>query len=83
MTLTAKVLRRTGNTRHVIHGRDFEDIGSKIASVEIEHNKDGFFLYYLSAAGEYLTDTWHQSLGDAKKQAMFEFEIEDADWREV
>jgi len=30
--------------------------------------------------GNYVNDTWHSSLEDAKAQARSEFEIEDQDW---
>jgi len=85
MRLRANIRRMTGATRHIIHGRESEDIASQIAWVEIEPaDADGnFFLFYFTAAGTFLTDTWHQSLEDAKEQARFEFEIEDADWQEV
>ena len=75
--------RATGNTRHLVHGRDSEDLSSNIAWVEIEPSDGAFYLFYFSAKGECLADTWHESLDHAKQQADFEFEIDQADWKEV
>jgi hypothetical protein len=74
--LKAWVKRVTGNTTHHSAERQVPPP----AFVKIEHNKDGFFLLYFDAAGDGLTDTWHQSLEDAKRQAKFEFEIEASEW---
>lgn len=67
----------------MIHGRESTDITSKITAVEIAPGNSGFHLLYLSSTGECLTDGWHESLAHAKRQANFEFEIEDADWQEL
>lgn len=82
MRLRANVRQATGSTRHIIHGRESEDIASNIAWVEIEPDDASFFLLYFSAAGECLADTWHPSLEEAKRQAHVEFEIEESDWKE-
>jgi hypothetical protein len=83
MRLRANVRRRTGVTRHVIHGRESEDLTSQIAWVEIEPADGAFYLFYFTAAGECITDSWHESLEQAKHQAFAEFEILDADWMET
>jgi hypothetical protein len=80
MRLKANVRRATGATRHVVDGRN---VTSNIAWVEIEPADGAFYLLYFSTAGECLTDTWHESIEQAKHQALFEFEIEEADWKEV
>jgi hypothetical protein len=43
----------------------------------------GFYVLYMDARGECLTDTWHQTLSQAKAQAQHEFEIAEADWQSV
>lgn len=83
MRLRAKVRRTTRATQHIIHGRESEDIVSKIAWVELESGDGGLYLFYFSAAGDCLADTWHESIEQAKHQAQLEFEIADADWQEV
>ena len=80
MRSRANVRRATERTRHVIHGRESEDISSNIAWVEIQSDDGGVYLLYFSSAGECLADTWHPSLEAAKRQASVELEIEDADW---
>lgn len=85
MTLRAQVTRTTGRTVHrsgriedgkLVPGEVFETP----AWVEIEATDEGFFLLSFDAAGRGMTDTWHQTLEQAKAQARFEFEIEDAEW---
>jgi hypothetical protein len=43
----------------------------------------GFCLLYLDPSGEQLTDTWHQTLGDAMRQATFEFNVKPHEWQIV
>ena len=83
MRLRASVRRVTGNARHIVHGRESDDLTSNIAWVEIEPDDGGFFVFYYSSAGECLADGWHESLDQAKHQARFEFEIQEADWKGV
>lgn len=82
MRLRANIRKATGATRHLIHGRESQDIDSNIAWVEIEPGDAGFYLLYFSPAGESLADTWHASLDEAKHQAHLEFEIDESDWKE-
>ena len=53
------------------------------AWVEISEENEAFFLSYFDADGTFLTDTWHETLEKAKKQANFEFGITADEWREV
>jgi hypothetical protein len=75
--LRAKVRRVTGNTRHLVAGAE---ASSLIAWVELEPDDGGYFLLYLDASGQSLTDTWHETVEAAREQARFEFEIDDDDW---
>ena len=89
MILEAKVKRATGGCVH----RDATIVGGKLvdgpvmpppARVRIEPEKGGssFFLLYFDEAGRVMNDGWHQTLEEAKRQAKFEFEIEEDDWTE-
>jgi hypothetical protein len=86
--LRAKVTHIIGNTRHahghVENGVLIED-GElpKPASVEIEPDGGAFLLVYFDAHGMSITDTWHQTLDDAKGQAEFEFGIMESDWQPI
>jgi hypothetical protein len=78
--LKANVRRYTGKTRHLVHGRESEEIASTIQRVEIQPDDEAFLLLYFNASEDCVADTWHQTLDQAKEQANFEFEIEEADW---
>lgn len=80
MKLRASVRETTGSTRHLVHGRESENIASDVAWIEIKLGDGGFYLLYCTATGECLADTWHPSLDEAKRQASVELEIEEADW---
>jgi hypothetical protein len=70
--------RSTGKTRHFVGGAPWEGTrGLRIVRFESEA---GFYLLYLDESGREVTDTWHQSLSDAMKQANFEFSVEPDDW---
>jgi len=46
--------------------------------------QDGaYYLLSLDENGVCVADTWHPTIENAKRQAKFEFEIEEADWVEV
>lgn len=83
MRLRANVRRASGSTRHVTHGRESEDAAADISWVEIEAAGGGCFLFYFSAAGQCVADTWLPSPEAAKRQAHFELEIEEADWKDL
>ncbi len=53
------------------------------AWVEISEEEDAFYLLYFDADGSCFADTWHQTVGAAKRQAHFEFGIRDDAWTEV
>ncbi|MBI2374519.1 MAG: hypothetical protein HYV07_11040 [Deltaproteobacteria bacterium] len=88
MRLRARVQRGTGGTRHHrahIEGEDVhrdEELPTP-ASVEIQPVDGAFFLLYLDEHGECLTDTWHQTLAQAKAQARHEFGIGEDDWEDL
>jgi formamidopyrimidine-DNA glycosylase len=49
----------------------------------IAKKKSGIFLYHLTMEGTYITDSWHQTIEDAKRQAKFEFDNDPSNWKEV
>ena len=80
--------RATGATRH--YRAHIEEEGVRKdeelptpASVEIQPADGAFFLLYLDGHGKCLTDTWHQTLEQAKAQARHEFSIGDDDWEDL
>ena len=88
MRLRARVQHVTGATRH--HHAHIEegevrkdDELPTPAAVEIKPADGAFFLLYLDEHGECQTDTWHQTLEQAKAQARHEFGIEEDDWEHV
>lgn len=74
--LTARVRRIAGRTVHSAGGNPVPPP----AFVKIDVKPDGIFPLYFDAAGRGITDTWHQTLEEAKAQAKWEFEIDEADW---
>jgi hypothetical protein len=81
------VQKVTGATRHhrahIEKGevRKDEELAPPV-SVEIQPSDDAFFLLYLDEYGTCLTDTWHQTLEEAKAQARHELGIRESDWED-
>lgn len=89
MRLRALVREVTGNARHY-YGTILDDRVVPASPVPIPHYveiaDDGggsFLLLYFDEEGNELTDTWHETVDDAKRQAEFEFCIGDNDWQDV
>ena len=84
MRLTAPVRRTTGATVHSV-GSDPSGAGTPFdpaTRLEIVTEANGVTLIRYSARGEFVGDTWHTSIEDAKRQARFEFETDPSDWKE-
>jgi hypothetical protein len=64
-------LIHTDKTSHVIGGR----LNGKFKSLVICQypNTGGYYLLYFNDQGEEVTDTWHETLEDAKDQAEYEY----------
>lgn len=85
MRLKANIKNVTGATKHF---RAHIEAGSVVkdevmrapAWVEIAPADGAFYLFYMNARGECLTDTWHQTIEQAKAQALHEFGITEDDW---
>lgn len=85
MNLVARPREITEVTRHfistVIEGRlvPLQEIPSP-AWVEIVEEDDGYYLFRCDEAGVSLADSWFPCLEEAKRQAWFEYRIEEGDW---
>ncbi len=77
--MRARVYGATGATQHFWIENGEQVQMSTPHWVEIVPEEHGFLLLY----GDCQTDTWHQSLEEAKGQARFEFGTTDDDWEEV
>jgi len=88
MRLRAKVTISTGAAAHyegkieggaVIHTKKLP----AAAIVEIQDSEHGFYLLRFDTEGDFVGDTWHPTIEEAKGQALFEFELDDEGWHEV
>jgi hypothetical protein len=55
---------------------------TNIAMFLIEENADGIFLYTIRP-NKFIADSWHQSIEDAKAQAVFDADSIVGPWRTV
>jgi hypothetical protein len=71
--------RPTGETRHFKGGEPLPPP----RSLRIVRYADdgGIYLLYLDPDGQEQTDTWHQTVDDAQRQAAFEFEVQPDEWQ--
>jgi hypothetical protein len=61
----------TGSTSHVVAGAE---VGPAAALAIARYpEQDGFYLFYLDAGGNVVTDTFHASVEAALEQAAFEY----------
>lgn len=61
----------TGNTKHFAHGKL---LGTAYALAICAHKPNsGYYLFYCDDAWEVFSDTWHETIDDAKDQAEFEY----------
>ncbi len=71
----------TGATKHWVGG---ELMPPAAALAVVQYPSDnGYYLLYLDAAGNEVTDTWHATLDDALLQAEHEYAGIGAAWVEV
>ena len=78
MKIRAYVQSVTNKTKH--YHLDSVEKSSSVKWVEISEKSDGVYLFYFNSTGECVSDTWHESVNDAKEQALFEFEINKDSW---
>ena len=70
---------RTGNTRHYRGGK----LTPPPTRLIIVRFADGYNLIHLDAENHELTDTFHETVDHAMKQAAFEFSVESHDWEDL
>lgn len=87
MRLRATVRKVTGITTHLRAERPAGDLEVTTVpdpkTVEVVEQEGAIYLLRLNDRGEFLADTWHETVEAAKAQANFEFGIEDGDWKDV
>ena len=71
--------RHTGNCRQIVNGV-LEGPAAGLAICQFDGD-DAFYLFACDADWNSVTDTWHQSLDDAKAQAEFEYEGISRTWQ--
>ena len=77
--------RPTGKTRHY-YGSPFSQeervpVPPPSALEIVQYpDDDAYYLLYLDDSGNELTDTWHETINDAKAQAEFEFSVAPSEW---
>lgn len=68
----------TGRTQH---HRDGLPLPSPAALEIVKYPDDpGYYLLYLDTGGSEMTDTYHDSIGEAMAQAEWEFGVTTAEW---
>lgn len=63
-----------------------EDTRQKLGDARflvIEENSDGIFLFRYGAGGNFVGDTWHLNVYDAKHQATYEYGDGVEEWTDV
>ena len=88
MRLRATVRRLTGKTRHLLGVQVAGEIKAVTlpnpTTIELAVEEDGaIFLLRFDDEGQCTADTWHETVEAAKRQANFEFGIEEGDWKET
>ena len=90
LKLRAKCQHITGNTQHwigVARDGDGKLIGQTLIGppeyVEIVEDKHGYFLLRYDGEGDCLADSWFESLEQTKRQAKFEYEIDEQHWETI
>jgi hypothetical protein len=73
--------RPTGNTKHYIGGELVQPVAG-LAICQYENAK-GFYLFYCDNQWNVITDTYHESIEDAKNQAEVEYEGVSNEWRQI
>lgn len=70
--------RSTGFTRHIVYG----SLMPRPAQLKVEQfdGDPGFLLLYCTVDGDELSDTYHETLQAAFRQAQNEFEVDPGEW---
>lgn len=62
----------TGNTVHRLHGNGVMGPAAALAICQYDGEQSSY-LFYCDDKWNVITDTWHESVGQAMKQAEFEY----------
>jgi hypothetical protein len=73
-------VRPTGNTTHSVNGLALGPANG--VAIGQATDGGGFYLFYCDSDWNALTDTWHQTVDQAKAQAEFEYEGIHSQWNE-
>ena len=73
--------RATGNTRHYVGGELMRPAAG-LAICRYESDV-GFYLFYCDGEWNVVTDTYHESVEEARNQAEFEYEGVSNSWEEI
>jgi len=69
---------RTGKTKHFKNGTEVQEpVELRIVKYP---NDSGYYLFYCDENGKEITDTYHDSLDEAKSQAEWEFNVKSYEW---
>ena len=81
----ATINTATGSVKHKlgVNGLETSEEFPVAVRLEISASDDGIFLLRFDGNGDFCGDTWHQTIKEAKDQALFEFNITEEDWRTV
>ena len=76
--------KATGFTRHYANGGLLpEPVALSIVQCNNDRGHTGFYLFYLDETGEEQTDTYHDDLDGAFRQAELEFCVQKSDWTKI
>jgi hypothetical protein len=79
----SKVKHYAGLPPTLTGGKDIRKELGGACFLVIEEDPDGVFLYRYGARGEFVGDTWHMNLDDAKHQASYEYGDSVKGWADV
>jgi hypothetical protein len=71
----------TGKTRH--HHGAAELPVAVVLKIARYDDAEGFYLLHFDADGNELTDTFHESVEDARAQADWEYEVKPYEWETI
>jgi hypothetical protein len=85
MRFLANVRRYTGRTKHYLGSLEDgepvkEEALPRATTLEIVERDGVYFLTRLSKDGKFAGETAHETLEEAKRQAKYEFEVDNEDW---
>lgn len=72
---------QTGKTTHIVDGMIFDNpAGLEICQYD---GDSAYYLFYCDENWNVITDTWHQTIDDAIKQAEFEYQHSAQTWQKL